>query len=141
MKSSVLKSDAPRWLRILIGILVPTVCLTGILILYRSGSPFICPFYALTHLYCPGCGSGRAATALIHLQFGKALRSNTLFVLYILPCAYYACKQYLRFVFRKDLLPWRDPPNWVYWGIAISFVLYWILRNIPVIPFCWLAPQ
>jgi hypothetical protein len=35
-----------------------------------------CPFAALTHMPCPGCGSTRAVLALLHLHFGEALRFN-----------------------------------------------------------------
>ncbi len=130
----------PLRLRILIGVGVPTIIAAGITVLYLRGSPFFCPFHAFTHLYCPGCGSGRAATALVHLDFVTAIQNNVLFVLYILPCAYYCLKQYIRLVFGRDVLPWRDPPRWVVLMIAGSFVLFWILRNIPVFPFTLLAP-
>lgn len=38
-----------------------------------------CPFAALTHHPCPGCGSTRAVVALLSLHFGEAFRLN--------PCA------------------------------------------------------
>ncbi len=127
-------------LRILVGIGVPLVCLMGILTLYFYGNPFPCLFYKFTHLYCPGCGAGRAATALIHLDLLTALRNNILFVIFCLPCGYYAAKVYISFVCGKDILPWKDAPGWVYTAIGITFVLYWILRNLPFFPFTLLAP-
>ncbi len=130
----------PVWLRVTVGIGVVVIIAAGILILFFRGSPFICLFYTLTHLYCPGCGSGRAATALVRLDFIAAIRNNVLFVVYIPPCAYYCLKQYIRFVFERDLLPWRDPPRWLALVITGSFVLFWILRNIPAFPFTLLAP-
>ena len=130
----------PLWLRLLIGIGLPAVCIAGLLVLFFRGSPFYCPFYALTGLYCPGCGSGRAATALVHLDVLTALRNNILFVLYVLPCAYYIAKLYLKIVFGKDNLPWKEPKNGVYIFVILSFILYWILRNLPWTPFTLLAP-
>lgn len=132
--------ESPLWLRILIGVCVPAVCALGIAVLALRGSPFFCPFYALTHLYCPGCGAGRAATALVHFDFVSAIRNNMMFVIFIFPCAYYCLKMYIRFVFRKDILPWNDAPSWGYNTVAAAFILFWILRNIPVFPFTLLAP-
>lgn len=130
----------PKWKRILVGIGLPLLCLVGVVTLILSGSPFFCPFHALTHLYCPGCGSGRAATAIVHLDFLTACRQNILFVIFVWPCAYYCFKLYVRYVFGRDLIPWRDPPNWVYQTISVIFILFWIFRNIPVFPFTLLAP-
>jgi Protein of unknown function (DUF2752) len=38
----------------------------------------ICPFYALTHLLCPGCGGTRALYQLLHGNLSEALRLNAL---------------------------------------------------------------
>ncbi len=126
--------------RVLVGVGVPLACLAGILTLYFYGNPFPCLFYKLTHFYCPGCGAGRAATALVHFDILTAMRQNILFVIFCLPIAYYVLKMYLLFVFQKDLLPWKDAPTWVYTAVTAVLILFWILRNIPVVPFCWLAP-
>jgi len=40
-----------------------------------------CPFYAATHLLCPGCGGTRALYQLLHLHFFEALRLNALVTL------------------------------------------------------------
>jgi hypothetical protein len=37
-----------------------------------------CPFYAATHLLCPGCGGTRALYQLLHFHFFAALRLNAL---------------------------------------------------------------
>ena len=37
-----------------------------------------CPFYMLTGLKCPGCGSQRAIHSLLHLDFIGAIRYNLL---------------------------------------------------------------
>lgn len=39
-----------------------------------------CPFYVLTGLYCPGCGSMRAVWDIAHLDLGAAVASNVLAV-------------------------------------------------------------
>jgi hypothetical protein len=38
----------------------------------------ICPFYAVTHLLCPGCGGTRALYQLLHGNLAEALRFNAL---------------------------------------------------------------
>src|SRR5262249_24542521 len=38
----------------------------------------LCPFYAVTHLLCPGGGGTRALYQLLHLHFSEALRLNAL---------------------------------------------------------------
>ena len=45
-----------------------------------------CPFYRLTHLYCPGCGATRALAALLHGRLLEAAHFN-LFVVALAPIA------------------------------------------------------
>ena len=126
--------------RVAFGVGIPAAALSGLLFLYRYGNPFVCAFHFFTGLYCPGCGSGRALTALLHGQFLAALHDNVLFVLALPLVAYFLLKQYIRLTFRRDVLlifstSWRMY-KLVMWGILI----FWILRNIPLFPFTLLAP-
>ena len=41
----------------------------------------ICPFYAATHMLCPGCGGTRALYQLLHLHFSAAWHLNALVTL------------------------------------------------------------
>lgn len=50
---------------------------------HQSGSWGLCPLYALTGIYCPGCGGLRAVNDLTHGDLSAALSSNLLFVLTI----------------------------------------------------------
>jgi uncharacterized membrane protein len=126
--------------RVLTGVIVPVLVLAGILTLYFHGSPFKCVFYELTGLYCPGCGSGRAATALIHLKIRQALKYNILFVFLGLPCILYGVGAYFRFVFGIKIPLPKYIPNSVTITVTIVIALFWILRNIGVYPFTLLAP-
>src|SRR3954469_13350560 len=47
---------------------------------HPSGSWGFCPFYALTGLYCPGCGGLRAVNDLTNGDLLGAASSNLLFV-------------------------------------------------------------
>ena len=87
-----------------------------------------CPFYELTHLYCPGCGGTRALFYLLHGNIVGVFRNNAMFI------------PTLCFV---GFLIWRRrhvlyPP--ILWGYIILLVAFWILRNIPYYPFNLLAP-
>ena len=87
-----------------------------------------CPFYRLTHLYCPGCGNTRALFCLLQGDIAGVFRNNAMFI----PTLFFA--GFLIWRRRSVLYP---PVLWGYVGLLIAF---WILRNIPYYPFCLLAP-
>ena len=126
--------------RILAGIGLPLLVLIGAWILYTFGNPLICVFYQLTGLYCPGCGSGRASVALLHLDFAAAPGYNLLYVLLLPFIVYYLLKQYIILVFRKDVLPMFSIDGLAAKIVLVVILMFWILRNIPVFPFTLLAP-
>lgn len=129
-----------RGWRIAVGIAVPAAVAAGAIFLYffKAGPP--CPIYALSGIYCPGCGAGRACVALLHGDVLGALNYNPLFMLMLPFFAYYALKVYIAYVFGKDALPFPK----VGWGIAVAVVaavlLFWVLRNIRLEPFIYLSP-
>lgn len=100
-----MKPSRSRCLRALVGIGAPLAALGGLFYLYHYGSPFVCVFYQLTGLYCPGCGAGRALSSLIHGDILAALHYNAFFLLVFPFIVYYLVKQYIHFVFQKDPLP------------------------------------
>lgn len=128
-------------LRIAFALLVPITLLGGALYLHHFGNNiFRCVFYQVTGLYCPGCGSGRAATDLVHGNVLRAIEHNVFFVIFLPILTYYGLKRYLAFVLSKDVLPFL---NISYRGSVIVLwiiLIYTILRNIPIMPFKWLAP-
>jgi hypothetical protein len=111
------------------------VMLTGIVlmvwILWKndpSKSVFFpsCPFYKLTSLYCPGCGSTRALHALLNGNMLGALNMNPLLVasLPLIVCL----------LFFPAMTHMRYMPHLV----GIVLLAYWIARNTPTCS--WLAP-
>ena len=88
----------------------------------------VCPFYTLTRLYCPGCGSTRAAFYLLHCDIAGVFRSNIIF----LPTLLFA------------FLLWLKPKIFCRTNIMIIYlaviVFYWILRNIPALSVLAPAP-
>jgi len=99
-----------------------------------------CPFYAVTGLYCPGCGTLRCLHALLHADLRSALDYNALTVVFV-PMLVVA---WLSAGFAG--VRGRHPPNagstprWAGPALGVAFGLFWILRNVPAEPFSWLAP-
>ncbi len=88
-----------------------------------------CPFLRLTGLYCPGCGTLRALHHLLHINILEAIRYNVLSLVALVFLSIYGGSASLRKQPKVSLV--------VLWVV----VGYFILRNIPVSPFLYLAPQ
>ena len=119
---------------------MPAAALAGLWFLYRFGNPFPCVFHKLTGLYCPGCGAGRALSALLHLHLVDAIDYNVFFVMALPLAAYYLLKKYIVLVFHRDPLPIFSTSLRTYNIVMLVILGFWILRNIPVFPFTLLAP-
>jgi len=103
----------------------------------KDGNLPKCIFHELTGFYCPGCGGQRSLHSLLNGNFLKAIDYNLLFIL-LLPLILY-----FMFVFITGKK--YSTSSFIYkpyfsLTIAIAVVAFWILRNIPVKPFSWLAP-
>jgi Protein of unknown function (DUF2752) len=98
-----------------------------------------CPFHSLTGLNCPGCGSQRAFYFLLHGNIAGALRENLLLVISIPFLAVHFFYKIKSLVLNKDYR----------WGVIyhpltpkVIFVIvmvFWIVRNIPGLPFNYLS--
>ena len=103
-----------------------------------------CPFHAATGWYCPGCGSTRGLHLLLHGHLLAACRMNTFMVL----CVPYLAFAYLTFAARVCFPQARRAnPNlkpikagWI-WLLLALIVAFWVLRNLPFVPFTSLAPH
>ena len=128
----------PRVLRISIFI----IAAGAILLLYffvepKNGILPKCFFHELTGLYCPGCGVQRSFHALLNGHVLTAIDYNLLFILFLPLIIYFI----LAFALSKKHLS----SSFIYkpvfsFSVVIVVVSFWVLRNIPVIPFSWLAP-
>lgn len=97
------------------------------------------PFRAFTGLYCPGCGTLRGLHQLLHGHVITAFGLNPLMIISLpfLICSYlnYGWKAFTG----KNLLDIFVPSQWI-WFLLQAIIAYWIVRNIPLVPFSWLAP-
>jgi hypothetical protein len=96
-----------------------------------------CPFRALTTLDCPGCGGTRALYALTQGDVALAVDHNVLTVvaLPLLALAWVAWLA-LRTGLRQRPVVLQPP---LAYGILVTFVVFWIARNLPWFPFTWLG--
>lgn len=98
-----------------------------------------CPFYMLTGLYCPGCGSQRALHSLLHFHLAETFSYNFLFIPALLVLLYHSCIKILNtYTPTKRQSVFYTPTFPVL--LFIIVMLFWILRNIPFYPFSYLAP-
>ena len=127
------------WKRLLIGIGAPAVILLALLNTWLYGNSIDCAFWRITGLYCPGCGSGRELTALLHGRFRELFAYNILFFPLGIPAAGILAHEYLRLVFPR--LAWKPVhlPQAAVVGVAALIAAFWILRNVPALSF--LAPS
>ena len=114
----------------------------AILLLYffvepKNGILPKCFFHELTGLYCPGCGVQRSFHALLNGHILTAIDYNLLFILF-LPLIIY-------FILAFSLGKKHPYSSFIYkstfsFTVVIVVVSFWVLRNIPIMPFSWLAP-
>lgn len=97
-----------------------------------------CPFYKITHLYCPGCGITRMFFSLFHLDFKAAFWYNPLVFILLPFFFFYYIYTNVIFIFDKEntLKNYMTKPVKVM--LLVVVVLFGILRNIPALSF--LAP-
>ena len=133
-----------RWLiaPLVLPAVVASAAVTALVVLnrfspYVAGTYPVCPSYALTGLYCPGCGALRALHDLTHLNLAGAWDMNPLTVLAIpLVAGYWVAWVRRRATGRAR--QWLAPP-WALQALLALVVVFTVARNIPAFA-PWLAP-
>lgn len=93
-----------------------------------------CPIKEITGLYCPGCGITRMLQAILQLNFYQAFRYNPLLFISLPFFIFFTIEGIIT---KKDPL-YNKIPNKTLITIIIIFIIYGILRNLPLFDF--LAP-
>lgn len=117
----------------------------GMLALYFFGNPTElnifpkCPFYVVTKIYCPGCGSQRAAHKILNGNIIDGIRHNYLIAILGLVLLYEIFIFIMNTILDKGITNLLHKSK-VTHGILTVILLFWILRNINLFPFTELAP-
>ena len=99
-----------------------------------------CPVYYFTGILCPGCGTGRAAKALLRLDVITAFRCNPFTVTAMPFCLFYIVKFTVKYLAGKKMEEKTNFPDVIIYVYLGLWLLFSILRNIPVYPFTLLLP-
>jgi hypothetical protein len=87
-----------------------------------------CPFYAATHLLCPGCGGTRAFYQLLHLNFAQAFHWNALVTLCVpIFLAWFFFWYYS--VIRYDRTPGIKLPRGAVIVVYATVIVFVVVRN------------
>ncbi len=87
-----------------------------------------CPFYFLTGLKCPGCGSQRAMHELLHFDVIEAVQYNAVLVAAIPFLTLLVLSMAMRGRFPRFHSMLNSAP--VIWAVLGIVVLWWIIRNV-----------
>ena len=100
---------------------------------YSAGGYPRCPIYALTGLYCPGCGTARCLHSLLNGDIAAAFAANPLLPPLLLVLAFvFGRWVWLRWEGRR--FRW-NPPDWVPITFGVVTLLYAVARNLPGLEF------
>ena len=128
-----------------ISIILSVLILLGMLALYFNWDPSKialfpkCPFYEITGIYCPGCGSQRAIHDIINGNLLDGLRHNYLILLVIFVIIYKGYIIFRTLVLKQAGVNLLHNPR-VTNTILVLVLLFWVFRNIDFFPFNELAP-
>ncbi|MFI5755264.1 DUF2752 domain-containing protein [Streptomyces sp. NPDC051569] len=89
----------------------------------------VCPLYAVTGLYCPGCGGLRGAHAVAHGDLATAFGDNALAVVGYAVLAVLWVAWVVRA--RKGLPVRTTPPTGWWWALGGAALLFTVIRNLP----------
>jgi Protein of unknown function (DUF2752) len=97
----------------------------------------VCPLYALTGLYCPGCGGLRGVNDLTNGHIGQAASSNLLLVL-ALPFAAFLFARWTYGAWTgREVRAVPVVPKAAATALIVLMVVFTVARNLPG---SWLAP-
>ncbi len=93
----------------------------------------VCPLYAMTGFWCPGCGLTRAAHAALNGHIGAAFGYNLFFPVFLIGfvVGWFA---WLRASLHRAPLQWLTRvPLSVPIAFGVLLITYGVLRNVPAL--------
>jgi hypothetical protein len=99
-----------------------------------------CIFHLLTGLHCPGCGTTRCLHALLHGDLAQAAAYNILILIALALFGVWGLRRGSAVVTGRPLRSWRLP-TWSMRLLLYALLAFWVLRNLDVTPFNFLAPH
>lgn len=131
--------NAPqRRLLTALGIFLGALGFAALYILFvRTTGGVPCPFFLISGLYCPGCGSTRAIFSLLELDIRSAFSYNAFAAILLPLVAIYIVCSLVSYV-RRGRAVRLDSRLLI--GVLIALFAFGALRNIPAYPFTLLAP-
>lgn len=101
-----------------------------------------CAVHELTGFHCPGCGNTRAAHALLHGDVTEALRQNAILVIALPFFVFFVWHTWREWVAPgRSLTEILQQRRWQLVFAVVALIAFTILRNLPMPPFQWLAPD
>lgn len=98
-----------------------------------------CPFYSITNLYCPGCGSQRAVHQILNGHIITGLRHNYLIGLLVVVQGYQLLVFLTHHYTDRIIVNVLHNPRTTK-AILFIILLFWFFRNLDIYPFSELAP-
>ncbi|MBV1947331.1 DUF2752 domain-containing protein [Streptomyces sp. BV129] len=126
--------DAPLWRRLatpagVLAAVAGAFAYVGAVDPNQPGHYPVCPLYALTGLYCPGCGGLRSAHAFVHGDLLGALHDNAAGVAAYLAFAVLWTVWVVRAARGRPVrLVLGGTPLWV---LGSALLLFTVVRNLP----------
>jgi Protein of unknown function (DUF2752). len=132
-----------KYILLILAILLPIAVAFIYLFMYdmNDSGNALCSFRELTGLECPGCGGQRSIFFLLHGDILKALHCNAFFIIatpFLSYFYYMAVRVYI--LGQKEQLKNFIFKPWFGYSLLIFVIIFFILRNITIWPFIYLAP-
>jgi hypothetical protein len=90
----------------------------------------LCPIHEYLHLECPGCGTTRAVSALLHGHLIAALHFNAFAILVLLPLVIVYAAICMQRAFKKEGSHWPAIPRPVTIALFALAAVFTIIRNL-----------
>ena len=132
-------------LRMLFAAGLPLLAGAGIWLLVKAGPAaggtlLPCLFHQWTGLFCIGCGTTRALAALLQGRLPAALSYNAFAVIWLAWPAWSGLGIWLQVITGRRVIPQPKDRRALLLALLLSALLFVGLRNLPFLPFSWLAP-